>query len=68
MKATHKLSNIDGAQWLLCAEGKTHWFNKLLNSGEYGGWKGPVYAAVEDEYSDVDFFHLVKLNQFKGNK
>ena len=68
MKATHKLSNRGGDQWLLCAAGKTHWFNKLLNSGEYRGWQGPIYGSVEDEYSDGDYFYLVKLNQFKGNK
>lgn len=68
MKATHKLSNRHGGQWLLCAAGKTHWFNKLLCSGEYKGWQGPIYGDVEEEYSDVEVFSLVKLSQFKGNK
>lgn len=67
MKATHKLSNRHGDQWLLYATGKTHWFNKLLGSGEYKGWQGPLYGSVEDEYSDVERFFLVKLNKFKGN-
>lgn len=68
MKATHKLSNKLGDVWLLCATGKTHWYNKLLENGERGRWQGPLDGAVEDEYSDVGGFSLVRLNQFKGNK
>lgn len=68
MKATHKLRNRSGDQWLLYAAGKTHWFNKLLDSGEYKGWQGPLYGSVEVAYPDVDGFSLTKLPQFKGNK
>ena len=68
MKATHKLRNRSGDQWLLCAAGKTHWFNKLLNSGEYKGWQGPLYGSVEVVYSAVGGFSLTKLPKFKGNK
>ncbi len=68
VKATHKLSNNHGDHWLLCATGKTHWFNKQLRSGGYKGWQGPIYGSVEEEYADKERYTLVKLNQFKGNK
>ena len=68
MKATHKLRNRSGDQWLLHAAGKTYWFNKLLDSGEYEGWQGPLSGSVEVVYLDVDEFSLTKLPQFKGNK
>ena len=68
VKATRKLSNNHGGRWLLCAKGKTHWFNRYLDSGELRGWAGPIYGSVEEEYADKEKFTLVRLSQFKGNK
>lgn len=68
MKATHKLSNKNGGQWLLCSTGKSHWFNRLLDNGEYTGWLGPLHGTIEEHYSDSGEFCLVKISQFKGNK
>lgn len=68
MKATHKLSNKYGGQWLLCSTGKSHWFNKFFDNGECTGWLGPRDGAVEDVYTDMGGFSLEKISQFKGNK
>lgn len=68
MKATHRLSNNYGDEWLLCAKGEEHWCSIREGNGGYGIWHGPNYGTVESTYSDKANFTLVKLNTFKGNK
>lgn len=68
MKATHKLRDRSGTEWLLCCNGEKHWFNILSDGGVCNGWEGPLSGPVETVYADITKYELVKINTFKGNK